>query len=198
MLVADPDRDRPRDPVDLEQQHVQRMGPLPAQPLAGVVLRPDVVRGERVDDPGIVDREVVGDLGPGADPDPVGLRDAAVLEQRARRRLLVGPDALLERAAQLGVVRLADEVVALVVEGRVEEEPLVLELEVLVLLADAALAEGDELLALGERAHGDGPFLESNRHGLIRPGSGFRRGRKSRTRATRPGPLLGPVGGARV
>ena len=108
--------------------------------------------------------EVVGDLGPGADPDPVGLRDAAVLEQRPRRRLLVGPDALLERAAQLGVVRLADQVVALVVEGRVEEELLVLELEVLVLLADAALAQGDELLALGERAHGYGPFFESNWH----------------------------------
>ena len=96
---------------------------------------------------------MVGDLGPGADPDPVGLRDAAVLEQRPRRRLLVGPDALLERAAQLGVVRLADEVVALVVEGRVEEELLVLELEVLVLLADPALAQRDELLTLG-RARG--------------------------------------------
>ncbi len=80
------------------------------------------------------------------------------------RRLLVGPDALLERAPQLGVVGLADEVVALVVEGRVEEEALVLELEVLVLLADAALAEGDQLLALGERAHRDGPFFESDRH----------------------------------
>ena len=107
---------------------------------------------------------MVGDLGPGADPDAIGLRDAAVLEQRPRRRLLVGPDALLERAAQLGVVRLADEVVPLVVEGGVEEEALVLELEVLVLLADSALAKGEELLALGERAHRYGPFLESNRH----------------------------------
>ena len=109
---------------------------------------------------------MIGDLGPGADADPVGLGDAAVLQQCARRRLLVGPDTLLERAAQLGVMRLADEVVALVVEGRVEEEALVLELEVLVLLADPALAQGDELLAFGEGANGDGPFFEGNRHGF--------------------------------
>ena len=102
---------------------------------------------------------MVGHLGPGAQPHPVGLGDAAVLEQRPRRRLLVGPDALLERAAQLRVVGLADQVVPLVVEGRVEEEALVLELEVLVLLADAALAQGQQLLALGESADRYGPFL---------------------------------------
>ena len=166
VLVLDADRHRARDPVDPQQQHVERMGPLPAQTLLRVVLGPDVERRERVDDARVVGLEVVGDLGPGADPHPVGLRDAAVLEQRARRRLLVGPDALLECAAQLGVVRLADEVVALVVEGRIEEELLVLELEVLVLLADAALAERDELLTLGEGADRHGPFFEGNRHGL--------------------------------
>ena len=102
---------------------------------------------------------MVGHLGPAAQPDAVGLRDAAVLEQRRGRRLLVGPDALLERAAQLRVMGLADQVVPLVVEGRVEEEALVLELEVLVLLADAALAQGQQLLALGESAHRYSPFL---------------------------------------
>ena len=76
----------------------------------------------------------------------------------------VGPDALLERARELGQVRLADEVVPLVVEGRIEEEAVVLDLEMLVLLTDSALAEGEELLALGERAHGYSPFLESNWH----------------------------------
>ena len=54
--------------------------------------------------------------------------------------LLVGPDALLESSSKLRMVRLADEVVALVVERRIEEELLVLELEVLVLLADSALS----------------------------------------------------------
>jgi hypothetical protein len=43
---------------------------------------------------------------------------------------------------------LADEVVSLMVERGVEEELVVLELEVLVLLADAPLAEGDQLFAL--------------------------------------------------
>ena len=121
--------------------------------------------GQRLDHPVVLGREVVGDLRPGADPDPVGLGDAAVLEQSPRGRLLVGPDALLEGAAKLGMVRLADQVVALVVEGRIEEELVVLDLEVLVLLADTALAEGDQLLALGQRPHGHGPLFESNRHG---------------------------------
>ena len=123
-----------------------------------------MVRRERVDDARIVGLEVVGDLGPGADPNAVGLRDPAVLEQRPGRRLLVGPDALLERAAQLGVVRLADEVVALMVDGRLEEELLVLELEVLVVLADAALPQGDQLFTLRKSADRDGPFFKGNRH----------------------------------
>ena len=93
-----------------------------------------------------------------------GCGDPAVLEQRAWRRLLVGPDPLLERAAQLGMVGLADEVVALMVEGRIEEELLVLELEVLVLFTDSALAERDELLALGEGANRHGPLFKGNRH----------------------------------
>jgi hypothetical protein len=57
------------------------------------------------------------------------------------------------------VVGLADEVVALVVEGRIEEEALVLDLEVLVLLADPTLAQGQQLLALSEGADRYSPFL---------------------------------------
>jgi hypothetical protein len=53
----------------------------------------------------------------------------------------------------------AHEVVPLMVEGRIEEKALVLELEVLVLLADPALAERHELLSLGERAHCYCPFF---------------------------------------
>ena len=52
----------------------------------------------------------------------------------------------------------------LVVERGVEEEPVVLDLEVAVLLADPALAEGDELLALGECAQGHSPFFEGDWH----------------------------------
>src|ERR687892_678476 len=68
-----------------------------------------------------------------------------------------------------GMMRLAHEVVVLVIEGRVEEEALVLELEVLVLLADPALAQGQQLLALGKRAHGNRPFLECNWHKREKP-----------------------------
>ncbi len=107
---------------------------------------------------------MVGHLGPGADAHAIGLGDAAVAQKRPRGRLLVGPDALLEGAAKLGVMRLANEVVALVVERGVEEEALVLNLEVLVLLADPALAKRYELLALRQGAHRDGPLFESNRH----------------------------------
>src|SRR4029079_11488376 len=50
------------------------------------------------------------------------------------------------------------------VEGGVQEEAVVIEREVLARLTDAALAERHELLALGERAHRDCPFLEGDWH----------------------------------
>src|SRR5919109_5679493 len=73
-------------------------------------------------------------------------------------------------------MRAPNQVVSLMVERRIQEEPVVIDLEVLVLLADPALAERQELLALGERTHGDGPFLESNWHrrGTSMPASGLR------------------------
>jgi hypothetical protein len=64
-------------------------------------------------------------------------------------------------------VRLADDVVSLVIECRVQEEAVVFELEMLVLLANSAFAECEELLAFRERANGDGPFLEGNWHRRI-------------------------------
>ena len=45
------------------------------------------------------------------------------------------------------------------IKGGVEEEPVVLDLEVPPLLADAALAKGDQLLAFRESADGHGPFF---------------------------------------
>ena len=65
-----------------------------------------------------------------------------------QRRLAVAPDALLERAAQLGLVGLAHEVAGLVVERRVQEEALVGEPERACSdAAEHALAERQELLA---------------------------------------------------
>src|SRR6201996_2480763 len=63
-----------------------------------------------------------------------------------------------------------DEVVPLMVEGRIEEKALVLELEVLVLLANSALAKREQLLTLGESADGYSPFLESDWHLELVPG----------------------------
>jgi hypothetical protein len=170
ILVADAHRDRARDPVDAEEKHVQGVTPLPPEPLLRVVVGPDMEWGEAIHDPRLGGLEVVGDLGPGPNPHPVGLRDPAVLEQRPRRRLLVGPHALLQGTPELGMVGLAHEVVALVIEGGIEEESIVLDLEVLVLLADASLPQGDELLALGKGTHRDGPLFEGNRHRRIRFG----------------------------
>jgi len=73
------------------------------------------------------------------------------------------------------------------VERGIEEEPLVLELEVLVLLANAALAKGDELLPLSKIG-----MVFSVR------GRGFGAGSRGSDEATRPGPLWGPLGGPRV
>ena len=89
------------------------------------------------------------------------------------RRLAVAPDAFLERSGEIGAMGLAHEVRALVVECRVQEELLVVELEVLLGLADAALTQGQELLALSKRPHSYGPFFESNRHGISFETTGF-------------------------
>src|SRR5687767_2938895 len=140
------------------------MARLPPQALAHVLLVPHVVRRQRVDAARVGYQVARGDLCPRPNPYAVRLRDAAVTREAPRRGLAVGPDALLERARQLRLVRLLDEVVALVVEGGIEEEPIVLDLEVAVLLADTSLAECEQLLALGKRAHGHGPFFESDWH----------------------------------
>ncbi len=50
------------------------------------------------------------------------------------------------------------------IERRIQKEAMVLDAKALVGLANAALSQGDELLALGERADGDRPLLERNRH----------------------------------
>jgi hypothetical protein len=129
------------------------MAALPRQALLGVVGRPHVERRQRVDRAAVGDRPRAGDLGPGADADAIGLRDPAIARQRVGGRLAVGPHALLQRAPQLGLVRLANQVVALMIEGGVQEEAVVIEGEVLARLTDTALAERHELLALGESAH---------------------------------------------
>src|ERR1700733_2108801 len=90
-----------------------------------------------------------------------------------RRRLAVTPHALFEGPRELGLVRLAHEIRALMVECWVQKEALVVELEVLVGLTDAALAESQKLLSFGKGPHGDGPFFKSNRHVLVRGNGGL-------------------------
>src|SRR3954453_17846904 len=140
------------------------MTPLPCEALRGVVARPDVVRRQRVDTARIRDQVARCDFGPCADAHAVRLRQRPVATEEVRGRLAVCPHALLERALELRVVGLADEAVGLVVECRVEEEPVVLDLEVAVFLANSALTESQQLLAFGESAHSHGPFFECNRH----------------------------------
>src|ERR1700733_10658013 len=59
------------------------------------------------------------------------------------------------------------------VERRVQEEAVVVQLEVFVGLADAALAESQKLLSFGKGAHCNGPFFKSNRHVVIRENGGL-------------------------
>src|SRR5436190_7487435 len=164
VLVADLDGDRTGDAVGAQQDHVERVTPLPGEPLCRVVAGPDVVGRQRVDTTRVGDEVAGGHLGPRADAHAVWLRHGSVAVEQCRGRLAVGPHTLLERALELGVVRLTYEAAGLVVERRVEEEPVVLDLEVAVLLADATFAESQQLLAFGKRAHGHGPFFESDRH----------------------------------
>jgi hypothetical protein len=61
-------------------------------------------------------------------------------------------------------VRLADAVTTLVIERGVQEEAVVLDAEALLGLAQATLAQGQKLLALGKRPDGDRPLFERNWH----------------------------------
>src|SRR5262249_2581078 len=105
-----------------------------------------------------------GHLGPGPDAYAVRLGDPTVHGQRSCRRLALRPHAFFKRTAEFGLMGLANQGVPLVVERRGQEGPCGLEAEVLARLPNAALAEREQLLTLGESAHGDGPFLESDRH----------------------------------
>jgi hypothetical protein len=58
-----------------------------------------------------------------------------------QRGITVAPDALLEGSTQLGLVGLTDQITRLVVEGGVQEEALVGELERLLALRQKALTE---------------------------------------------------------
>src|SRR5437764_14153169 len=115
------------------------MAPLPRQSLLRVVGRPDVEGRQRVDRAAVGDREVSGDLRPGANADAIGLGDRQIGAERVRRRLAVTPDAFLERALELGLVGSPHQLRALVVEGGEEEEAVVFELEVLLGLPDTTL-----------------------------------------------------------
>ena len=82
------------------------------------------------------------------------------------RRLAVAPDALLERAAQLGLVRLANQVAARWwSKVGYRKKRSCASLKGLSGCGWHALAEGDELLAFRQGADGDSPFFESNWHG---------------------------------
>ena len=147
-------------------EDVQRMAALPVEALLRVVLGPDVERRQASTMRGRRPSQWSATSAQARIRTRSGWAMPPSWSSARGGRLLVGPDALLEGTAKLRMVGRAHEVVALVVEGGVEEEPLVLELEVLVLLADPALAQGDELLTLGEGAHRDGPLFEGNRHGI--------------------------------
>src|SRR6185312_14721784 len=134
----------------------------------GVVRRPHVEGGESVDAAGVDDREVVGDLRPGPDPNAVRLRHRGARDEAVHRRLAVAPHALLERAAQLGLVGLAHQIARLVVESRIQEEPLVREAEGSVRLRRGAATDREELLTFRQGADGDRPFFESDWHELMR------------------------------
>src|SRR3954466_7966956 len=164
VLVTDLHGHGPRDAVGAQEDHVERVAALPGEPLLRVVGRPHVVRRQRVDAARVRDQVGRGHLRPCADPHAVGLRNPTGRVEVRRQRLTVRPHALLERATELRAVRRAHQVALLMVEGGVEEEAVVLDLEMPILFADAALPEGHELLALRESTYGHSPFFEGGRH----------------------------------
>ena len=125
VLVLDLHGHGAGDAVGPQQQHVQRLASTPAKALLGVVGAPHVEGGEGVHATRVLHGEVAAHLGPGPDPDAVGLLQGRARDERVQGRLAVAPDALLECAAQLGLVGLADEIAGLVLESGVEEEALV-------------------------------------------------------------------------
>src|SRR4051794_11140866 len=162
VLVADLDRDGPRDAIRAQQDHVEWVAALPGEPLGRVLARPDVVGRQRVDAARVRDQVARRHFGPGADAHAVRLRDLAVAVEQRRGRLAVRPHALLERALELGVVGLAYEAAGLVVEGRIQEEPVVLDLEVAVFLPGTAPLEGAQQRPLRERPPSHRPLFYVN------------------------------------
>jgi hypothetical protein len=81
-----------------------------------------------------------------------------------QRRLAVAPDALLEGTPQLRLMGLTHEIAGLVIERRIQEEPLVCQAEGSVGLRRDALADCQELLTFRQSADRDSPFFESNWH----------------------------------
>jgi hypothetical protein len=143
--------------VNSKQHQIQLLARPPRKPPRGVISGPDIKGGEAVDHLGVVDPDPVGNLCPRPDPHAVGLSDASVSQEISICRLFVRPDAFFQSPAELGMVGLSDQVIDLMVEGRVEEESVMFEFRLV-----GTSTESEELLAFCECPDGYGPFLVSD------------------------------------
>jgi hypothetical protein len=147
-----------------DQGKVERIAAAPAEASLGVSGCPHVERGEVTDNAPVVDRPLLDDLGPCADANAVGLGEVALRGDFDGGRLAFGPDAFLHRAFELRLVALSDQLGAVEVEGRVEEEAVVLEVVAATGLLNVAVADDEQLLAFCECPDGYGPILVGDRH----------------------------------
>src|SRR5206468_1562270 len=132
-----------------EREHPEWVAPLPGEAFLRVVERPDELAGDLGQVGGLGELGDTDDVGPPGDPNDVGPDRSGVG--------LVDP----------ALVRGLEQLALLVLGGRVEPNARALHIEMATVLAEAALAHVEDLLACEEGTHDYRPLFEREDSGHI-------------------------------